>query len=722
MNHSAPRFWKTPVKWLALTTLIFLAWCPTSTFAIVQQTELLNPGIEETQGDKLPADWRAAPLPGLKFEADVEEALQGERSLLVDSTEAELPEHNFIAVSQRIAAESYRGKKVRFRAAVKTSELSAGAQAQLWMRVDREASDTPGAFDNMQDRPIVNDDWEHYEIILKIDDDAKHIILGLIVVGKGKVRFDDASLEIVADETETSDMNLGSGTSDTSDSKSDKKPKPVFQRSPLIMEAMQKADGAPPQPFFNHWLWLPLFAMVLFGLSGLPDKKTDSLIEQDQNRRISGMIPKFAFRFSCAYWLIYNGIYFISTITPHYGAKLSLWYQAKLAYWAQWTATNVLKIEGELVPSIGNGSGDTTQAFIEVLLFFVAALVVAVIWSVIDRRKTNYRIEKDLLRSYLRYVLAFWMLSYGLAKVSWTGNQFGMISEYQFNKFWGESSPMNVVWSFMGTSRPYTIFAGMGEVIGGLLLIWRRTSTLGAMVVFGVMTNVMMLNFCYDVPVKLFSAHLVVMSLYIMLPEFGRLANVLFFNRAVEPIDRIPPYTNNITIWIQRAFKAAIIIIAIGQPLYDHCSEQISYFRMQASLPDYFGQYEIVEYKLADKVIEQSSSDRGWRSVRFGLANDYGPDGVVQVKKMIVGMNKVRGMQTVTFDNSDEPNLLKVTDSQGGILPTEEIRVTVIDEDQIEISGETSAGPLVVSLKRNNNIYRVRDRGFRWINEVPFNR
>ena len=56
---------------------------------------------------------------------------------------------------QSIDATPYRGKRLRFRAAVKMAEAGAGGRAQLWFRVDLAAQGgTPrtGFFDNMQDR------------------------------------------------------------------------------------------------------------------------------------------------------------------------------------------------------------------------------------------------------------------------------------------------------------------------------------------------------------------------------------------------------------------------------------------------------------------------------------------------------------------------------------------------------------------------------------------
>ena len=231
----------------------------------------------------------------------------------------------------------------------------------------------------------------------------------------------------------------------------------------------------------------------------------------------------------------------------------------------RWTAANVLGIQQTLVGP--NGSGDTTPDYVRVLLCFVLACAVAVVWSAVDWRKTNHPWLNDLLRSYLRYVLAFTMLGYGLAKVGSVMNQFSEPSIEQLMKTYGESSPMNLVWTFMGASRAYTLFAGLGEVAGALLLVWRRTTILGAAVSFGVMLNVVMINFCYDVPVKQYSFHLLVMALYLLLPDLHRLANLLLWNQPVDKANLLPPYTSPRTIWVHRAFKAYAIAMGIAWPL-----------------------------------------------------------------------------------------------------------------------------------------------------------
>jgi uncharacterized membrane protein YphA (DoxX/SURF4 family) len=119
----------------------------------------------------------------------------------------------------------------------------------------------------------------------------------------------------------------------------------------------------------------------------------------------------------------------------------------------------------------------------------------------------------------MRFVLAAILLSYGFDKVF--PLQFPDATGERLAVTYANSSPMGLLWRFMGSSALYRIFGGVAEVIPGLLLMFRRTSTLGALGAAAVMLNVVALNFGYDVSVKLFSSELLIMSLFLLLPDLG---------------------------------------------------------------------------------------------------------------------------------------------------------------------------------------------------------
>lgn len=103
------------------------------------------------------------------------------------------PGYGFGTVTQWVDATDYRGKEVKLRAFVRTNVDGTGNQGQLWLRVDRENKQR-GFFDNMNDRPIKYHQWESYEIVGTVADDATKIFFGCFLNGMGQVWIDGFQL------------------------------------------------------------------------------------------------------------------------------------------------------------------------------------------------------------------------------------------------------------------------------------------------------------------------------------------------------------------------------------------------------------------------------------------------------------------------------------------------------------------------------------------------
>jgi len=115
----------------------------------------------------------------------------------------------FGTLMQTIAADDYRGKRVRFSADVKAKGVA--SWAGLWMRVDgawREGQLPPMlAFDNMRGRPIKGTrDWARHEVVLDVAAEASGISFGLLLEGAGQAWMDALRLEIVGTDVATTDV------------------------------------------------------------------------------------------------------------------------------------------------------------------------------------------------------------------------------------------------------------------------------------------------------------------------------------------------------------------------------------------------------------------------------------------------------------------------------------------------------------------------------------
>jgi hypothetical protein len=100
----------------------------------------------------------------------------------------------FGTLMQEFSAGQYAGKRVRLRASVKAEEV--GDWAGLWMRVDK-GSKVVG-FDNMMNRPIKGTtEWDNYEVILDVPQDATGIAFGILLSKSGSVWLNSVKFERV---------------------------------------------------------------------------------------------------------------------------------------------------------------------------------------------------------------------------------------------------------------------------------------------------------------------------------------------------------------------------------------------------------------------------------------------------------------------------------------------------------------------------------------------
>jgi hypothetical protein len=164
--------------------------------------------------------------------------------------------------------------------------------------------------------------------------------------------------------------------------------------------------------------------------------------------------------------------------------------------------------------------------------------IVSVAWSLLDRENRNYEKLYHWLRLYLRYFLAAYLFGYGFVKVF--PSQFQAISASRLSTLVGDQSPMLLAWNFMGYSSVMMRINGMAEVMAGLLLLFRRTTTIGAILSACVFSFVVLMDFCFNVPVRLLASHLLVISIFLVLEDWRKLANVFLLNRPADSTDYLP--------------------------------------------------------------------------------------------------------------------------------------------------------------------------------------
>lgn len=374
--------------------------------------------------------------------------------------------------------------------------------------------------------------------------------------------------------------------------------------------------------------------------------------------------------------------------------------------WAtQWLATAVLGLPE--LPTAFNGSGDRTFEYVQLLLYAILGVLGTIAWSALDRRRTAYPRLAAAAHVALRYSLAAAMLGYGFSKI--LRLQFGDLTPYTLSTRVGEMSPMGLLWRFMDYSAPYTVFAGLAEALGGVLLLWRRTATLGALVVTAVMTNVVLLNLCYDVPVKLYSAQLLIFAILIALPSMRRVITVILGGAAseVSPRERMSPRTERI-----RQIAKILFIACLAWGVY----EQFIAAGRGGGEHELYANWLVDGFAVDGVEQTQITAPQPVRWQRIAASTSYVGIWLITGERDLPPGS--RGIYPWKVDSTT--HTIEVTlDAKSQAKET--WRYTRPTPDQLVIDGPHRGKQLHVTLHREPTP-PLLTRGFRWINEAPFNR
>ena len=223
-----------------------------------------------------------------------------------------------------------------------------------------------------------------------------------------------------------------------------------------------------------------------------------------------------------------------------------------------WVAHHVFHLAGPMPNGSRGDNGDVAEEFGRLLIAVIIAAVGAVVWTLADRRKPGARWTGDALKLLLRFSIALGLTSYAIAKVLPVQFGPGTISTLGLEQRIGEMRPMSLLWTFMMYSRPYAFFGGVMELAVVVLLCFRRTATLGAVLCLAVMTNVALLNYAYGVPVKLYSTMIVLSAAVLLLYDARRLWAVFVTNDSVPRVERAAFY-DRIPRWLQWTTKGVLV-------------------------------------------------------------------------------------------------------------------------------------------------------------------
>ena len=356
-----------------------------------------------------------------------------------------------------------------------------------------------------------------------------------------------------------------------------------------------------------------------------------------------------------------------------------------------WIGKNILHIHNFQKLTFSD-SGDTTFDFASFFIFLILSIITALAVLLIDKKRNNYEKLQSYLFVYIRYCIGFYMLVYGFDKMF--KSHFPFPSLEKLEQTFGESTPQGLLWAFMGYSTSYTIFIGIAEVLSGFLLLFRRTTALGALVVLIIMINVAVINFSYDVPVKLFASHMVGYALLLLYPFINSIFQ-FFILQKVTQLTQQPEVVLPQRIQSFRKIIKAGVIVSFTLLFMHYSWENMKNDGDSAPTPALYGIYEYSGSNSRDaKKLKKIIFDKKITLFQWEDLNSYYTATVDTISK------------TISFQSNNDKSDKRLLnyDFSENILTLSENDSSSVQLRKVDVSN-----------------YPLLNRGFHWVVEYPVN-
>ena len=230
--------------------------------------------------------------------------------------------------------------------------------------------------------------------------------------------------------------------------------------------------------------------------------------------------------------------------------------------------------------------------------------------------------------------------------------------------------------------------------------MFSRTTVLGALFALSAMVNVAMLNFGFDIPVKILSLHLALMSIFVLGGDLARLANFLLLDRpAPASADRSVMPSGRVRMW-RSLWKAAFCIYVLATSVQACRGIQ----RVRANRSPLYGIYNVDEFSANGTVRPPLTTDVGrWRTVIFNAP------GSLWIKRMD------DSIQTLPADYDAGKGTLTVS-GKSKTDPKSVMRCSRPDPEHLVIEGRLADQALIMKLTRvDQSKFKLAKSRVHWI-------
>ncbi|MES2378478.1 MAG: DoxX family protein [Bacteroidota bacterium] len=258
------------------------------------------------------------------------------------------------------------------------------------------------------------------------------------------------------------------------------------------------------------------------------------------------------------------------------------------------------------------------DSFVNWIIVAVIALVGAIAWSRSKHRDIDYDQLYYWLRVIVRYRLAIGIIGYGFIKFFPLQAPFPSISN--LNTAYGDFTDWKIFSMSLGIVRGYESFLGGIEIVAGLLLLFRKTATIGALIILVFTGNVFISNLAYKGGEYVYAIYLISFALFVLSFDAVRIYNLVSLERPTQPTHFKPYFAGRQQSirWVLKVLVVFFFVFLYGFKTYSGLHHDPYQFPRTPGLAKTAGIYNVSEFKINNKELPYSATDPiRWKDVVF---------------------------------------------------------------------------------------------------------
>ncbi|WP_353132749.1 hypothetical protein [Pseudopedobacter sp.] len=259
------------------------------------------------------------------------------------------------------------------------------------------------------------------------------------------------------------------------------------------------------------------------------------------------------------------------------------------------------------------------------------AVMVALIWGKFDKRK-EYNNLYYWVRVLARYRVAYAGIAWGYKKL------FIMQMPVQAIGLWNtefiDFFAKRLYWEAISVAPVYEVFLGFAEFIGGFLLLFRRTTGVGAAITLVVFGNIAISNHAYDIGEQVPSACMAMLSFFILWYDLPGIWNLIVNQKNTLIKHYYPVFKITWQCYLRWTIKYSanfvFVLLFFILEVYAYTHNDFYKIPNTPGLKDAAGYYNVTEFRLNNRIIPYSPQDsirwhdvtfEDWSSISFKLEN-----------------------------------------------------------------------------------------------------